>query len=207
MGLMSKLFNNTRKPEGFLGKMMVSSMNSGHAKLAAWGMEHLQGLQPGRIGDFGCGGGSNASKLLQTYPHATVTALDYSPVSVAKTEKVNRKEIAAGRCTVVQGDVSALPFEDCSFDLVTAFETIYFWPGPEESFREVYRVLAPGGAFLITNECDGFNPADDKWVNTIEGMRIYKPRELMALLKAVGFKDISADHDEAVHRVCVLARK
>ena len=44
MGLYKKFVNQTRKPEGFLGKMMVSGMNSGHAKLADWGMDYLDGI-------------------------------------------------------------------------------------------------------------------------------------------------------------------
>ena len=36
MGLLSKIFNNTRKPEGFWGKMMVAGMNGGsHAEMAS----------------------------------------------------------------------------------------------------------------------------------------------------------------------------
>lgn len=43
MGLMKNFFQQTRKPEGFLGKMMVGGMNGGgHAKLADWGMSHLE---------------------------------------------------------------------------------------------------------------------------------------------------------------------
>ena len=41
MGLMKNFFSQTRKPEGTLGKMMLKGMNSGHAKLADWGFEHL----------------------------------------------------------------------------------------------------------------------------------------------------------------------
>ncbi len=36
---------------------------------------------------------------------------------------------------------------DARFDAVTACETVYFWPGMQESFREVRRVLKPGGAW------------------------------------------------------------
>ena len=38
MGLFKDFVSQTRKPEGFLGKMMVNGMNGGHAKLADWGM-------------------------------------------------------------------------------------------------------------------------------------------------------------------------
>ena len=43
MGLFQKLCNQTRKPEGLLGKLMAGGMNIGHAKLAEWGMSSLRG--------------------------------------------------------------------------------------------------------------------------------------------------------------------
>ena len=55
MGLYKKFVNQTRKPEGFLGKMMVGGMNSGHAKLADWGMDHLDGIDASSIAELGCG--------------------------------------------------------------------------------------------------------------------------------------------------------
>ena len=60
MGLFKKYVNQTRKPEGTLGKMMLGGMNSGHAKLADWGMSHLTDISPKRIVELGCGGGRNA---------------------------------------------------------------------------------------------------------------------------------------------------
>ena len=32
-----RFFENTRKPQGFGGKLMTKMMNSGHAKLSQWG--------------------------------------------------------------------------------------------------------------------------------------------------------------------------
>ena len=78
MGLMKKFFSQTRKPEGTLGKMMLKGMNSGHAKLADWGFEHLPKLSPKMAADLGCGAGRNAGELLKKYPQANVTAMDYS---------------------------------------------------------------------------------------------------------------------------------
>ena len=104
-----------------------------------------------------------------------------------KTKRVNRREIQKGRCRVIQGDVSRLPFGDEKFDLATAFETVYFWPGPMESLREVYRVLKPGGTFLIANESDGMSPSDEKWLSTIDGLRIFDKAQLSVFLTEVGF--------------------
>jgi len=33
VGIIKKIFSHTRKPEGFLGKMMLNRMNAGHAKI------------------------------------------------------------------------------------------------------------------------------------------------------------------------------
>ena len=43
MGLLKNLFNQTRKPEGILGRMMIAGMNTGHAKLSDWGDESADG--------------------------------------------------------------------------------------------------------------------------------------------------------------------
>ena len=151
MALLRKFFNQTRKPEGFLGKLMLSGMNSGHAKLADWGLAHLPELSASAAVDLGCGGGRNAGELLKKYPAAHVTAIDYSALCVEKAKSYNRAMIAAGRCTVRQGDVSALDLPAASFDLATAFETVYFWPGLEKCFAQAAKVLKPGGVFLICN--------------------------------------------------------
>ena len=124
MGLFKNYVSQTRKPEGILGKMMLRGMNSGHAKMADWGLNHLQNIAPENIVDLGCGGGRNAGELLQRYPKAHVTAVDYSQLSVEKAREYNQEMIAAGRCTVQQGDVSALELPEEGYDLATAFETI-----------------------------------------------------------------------------------
>ena len=68
MGLFKSFVSQTRKPEGFLGKMMVSGMNTGHAKLADWGFTHLPAMTLENGVDLGCGGGRNAGELLKMFP-------------------------------------------------------------------------------------------------------------------------------------------
>lgn len=207
MGFMKKFFNQTRKPEGFLGKMMLSSMNSGHAKMADWGVAHLPKCEVFRAVELGCGAGRNAGELLKRFPQAHVTAVDYSELSVAKTAAYNKTAIQAGRCAALRGDVSDLPLPSESFDLATAFETIYFWPGLERCFAEVARVLRPGGIFLICNESDGTDAASKKFETIIDGMRCYTPEEIEAALKAAGFSEVKSDRHPSRPWLAVLARK
>lgn len=208
MGLLSKIFSNTRKPEGFFGKMMVNGMNGGgHAQMANWALSSVQIKEDGQILDIGCGGGANIARLLQRAPKGVVQGIDYSSVSVAKSSKVNAKAIAEGRCKVQEASVVKLPFGENAFDLVTAFETIYFWPDIEHCFGEVKRVLKPGGQFVIVNESDGSGPMDAKWESLIEGMHTYKPEEIRLHLTNAGFKDIHIRKDEAKHWLMVTAKK
>ncbi len=207
MGLFRKYVNQTRKPEGFLGKLMIGGMNGGHAKLADWGMGRLADLSPETIVELGCGGGRNANALLKRYPDAKLVALDYSALSVEKTKEYNKAMITAGRCTVLQGDVQKLPFADGSFDLATAFETVYFWPGLEACFTEVCRILKPGGTFLICNESDGTDETGLKFEKIIDGMKCHTVGELASALKAAGFSSAAVDRYPKKPWITVRAEK
>lgn len=207
MEFMKNFFSQTRKPEGLLGKFMLGTMNSGHAKLADWGMGHLSEISPKEIIELGCGAGRGAGELLKRYPDTRLTAIDYSPLSVEKAAEYNKAMIGSGRCKVQQGDVSDLQFEENSYDLATAFETIYFWPGLERCFAQVAKILKQGGYFLICNESDGKDAAGKKFENIIDGMICYTPRQIEDELKRAGFSEITTDHHPNKPWITILARK
>ena len=207
MGLFKKFVSQTRKPEGFLGKMMVNGMNSGHAKMADWGLSHISTVVPVEIVELGCGGGRNAGELLNRYPGAKVTAIDYSDVSVRIATDYNKAMIDAGRCKVAQGDVSALKLPEEQYDLATAFETIYFWPGLEKCFGQVAKVLKTGGLFLIVCESDGTDEAGLKYEKIIDGMKCHTIQEIESALEAAGFSSVKADHHKTKPWIAVTARK
>ena len=81
-----------------------------------------------------------------------MVGIDYSEISVEKSRKINKAGIESKRCEILQGDVMKLPFRDKTFDVITAFETIYFWPDISEAFKKVYKILKIGGTFMICNE-------------------------------------------------------
>jgi len=186
---------------------MVNSMNGGHAKMADWGMSHLKTIGPGQIVDIGCGGGRNAGELLKKYSRAHVTAIDYSDVSVSKASVYNADAIKNGRCEVMQGDVSALNLPEEKYDLATAFETIYFWPGLKECFAQVAKVLKPGGIFMIVNESDGTDETSLKFEKIIEGMKCHTVEDIEEALKSAGFSEVKSDHHNNKPWITVIARK
>ena len=148
-------FENTRNPVGLGGKIMVAMMNLGHSPVARWGLHFLELTLDAKVLDCGCGGGANIKRLLKKCPEGIVKGIDYSPVSVEKAQEGSTEAaIQRGDAALVwQGSVARYDLSQSDwFDAVTAFETVYFWPDLPQCFREVYRVLKPGGTFLICNE-------------------------------------------------------
>ena len=200
-------FENTRKPQGFGGRIMVKMMNGGHSKLAKWGFTKIYAKSNAKVLDIGCGGGANIANWLGKCAAGHVTGIDYSKVSVGESKKLNAVAINQGKCDVVHGDVSSMPFDDEAFDCVSAFETVYFWKDLEKCFAEVHRVMKSGGTFLICNESDGTNSKDEKWAKKIGGMKIYNEMQLRTMLEKVGFCDIKSFVDAKKHWLCIVANK
>ena len=72
-------FENTRKPVGLGGKIMVAMMNVGHSAVARWGLRFLELTLDAKVLDCGCGGGANIKRLLKKCPEGIVKGIDYSP--------------------------------------------------------------------------------------------------------------------------------
>ena len=102
---------------------------------------------------------------------------------MAKARKVNAGSLGK-RVFVEQGSAEKLPYDNEKFDLVTAVETVYFWPNLPDCMQEVFRVLKPGGRFDIMVEVVD---TDSKWTDLCEGMTAYTPEQLKALLDDAGF--------------------
>ena len=199
-------FQNTCRPQGIGGKIMVHMMNTGHSSMAEWGFAHIKIQSEDVCLDIGCGGGANIRKLLEKSPYGRVVGIDYSEISVEKSRKINKAGIESKRCEILQGDVMKLPFRDKTFDVITAFETIYFWPDISEAFKKVYKILKIGGTFMICNESNGENPKDEKWTKIIQGMKIYNSEQIEKSLEDAGFRGVKVDKTKKGW-ICVVVKK
>lgn len=200
--MFDKIIQNTRKPNGLGGKMILKMMNTGHNKLSEWGLSHLSLRASDHVLDVGCGGGANIAKLLKICTGGFVAGIDYSEESLKYSRKKNINNLDKN-CIIKFGSASNIPFKDNSFDVVTAFETIYFWPNLKNDFQEIRRVLKPNGQFMIC--CEDGDPVNDKWSAKIEGMRVYSIEQLEGFLKDTGFSIIKADKKEGESWICITA--
>ena len=195
------------KPQGEHGIALLERMNGGsHEELALWGLGLLDVPATCRALDIGCGGGANLQRLLERAPQGHVTGIDYSPLSVQKSACLNDEAIAAERCAVLEGNASNLPFPDGSFDLITAFETVYYWDLPT-AFAEVRRALTPDGVFLICNEDNGLDPERLELAALIPGMIMYTMDTLVAALKDAGFEIASTAEVREKGFIAILAKR
>ena len=140
--------------------------------------------------DVGCGGGININRMAKDAKK--VYGIDYSIESVKLSREVNEKLIDNGQVEIHEGNVKDLPFEDNTFDIVTAFETVYFWPDIEKCFGEVKRVLKPGGTFLIGMESNGSDNFIMKFWKHFIDMELYTDKEITSFLQNNDFSEITA---------------
>lgn len=141
-----------RKPDKWLGRILVRAMNRGHESMTDWGLCHAAIGGQFTILDVGCGGGSAIQKLATTASARMVYGIDYADGSIAASRAHNAQLIKAGRVVIQKASVSHLPFPDDTFDLVTAIETQYYWPDLMGDMREVLRVLKPAGRLVVIAE-------------------------------------------------------
>ncbi|KUJ07709.1 S-adenosyl-L-methionine-dependent methyltransferase [Mollisia scopiformis] len=116
-----------------------------------------------KVLDVGCGVGGPAREMVR-FTGCHVTGLNISEYQLKHAEKYSRRAGLSHKLEFVQGDFMAMPFPDSSFDAVYAFEATVHAPSLEGVYKEIRRVLKPGGVvgiyeWLLTEEYDNDNLA------------------------------------------------
>jgi ubiquinone/menaquinone biosynthesis C-methylase UbiE len=100
--------------------------------------------------EIGCGRGDFALWTARAFPGGEITAVDLSAVAIARAQE--RSAMMATPVEFEVGDGEALRFEDATFDVVISCECLEHVPHPERMTAEIFRVLVPGGRFIVTTE-------------------------------------------------------
>ena len=143
---------------------------------------HLPSPNDLTILDLGCGPGGNI-KLLAEF--GEVTGLDVSEEALRFARKYNFAKL-------ILGDGKNLPFRDNSYDLVTSLDVLEHLHDDQKAIKEVFRVLRPGGFFLISVPAHTW-----LWSDHDEAMlhkRRYPEKEILFKLRAAGFETLEKSH-------------
>lgn len=133
--------------------------------------------RPLELLDAGCGSGG-MTRYLQRF--GRVTGIDLAPEAVGLARQRGLRQLA-------RSSVSAIPFRDGAFDIVTSFDVLYHLNVDNDriALAEIHRVLRPGGIALIRLPAfDWIRGAHDEVVHT---RHRYTRDELSSKLEDVGF--------------------
>lgn len=121
----------------------------------------LMKLQPRRVLDLGCGTGQCIPGLMSRYKGADVVVLD---IALPMLGRARRRGRWLRRPHCVCADAERLPFGDACFDLIFSNLMLQWCVDLEVVFRELQRVLRPGGLLLFTSfGPDSLRELRDSW--------------------------------------------
>jgi ubiquinone/menaquinone biosynthesis C-methylase UbiE len=189
MGNVNALQNNqpVKKQEGQMGQwaryydLLMAFMTLGRDKKLRQMTVKLAQLQPGdKVLEIGCGTGTlTLAAKEQVGTSGEVAGIDIAPEMVAVARN---KAIRKGVDVSIQaGSIASIPFPDNHFNAVMCSFMIFHMPEEVrmKGFKEIYRVLKPGGHYCI--------------FDSVSNNKRYDVRELAPVLKEESFTEIEME--------------
>jgi SAM-dependent methyltransferase len=174
-----------RHAHGFLGRLIAFIMARETWPQNLRAIDALDVAPSDHVLDVGCGPGRSLAVLAQRASKGRVAGVDPSDLMAEIAVNRNSALVRARRVEVVIGSACDLPFENSAFDKALCVHVVYFWKDLNLAFREIARVLKPGGRLIVVCRTD----ADHAAVRAFPA-EVYRFRpldELKAALESAGF--------------------
>jgi ubiquinone/menaquinone biosynthesis C-methylase UbiE len=172
-------------PHGVPGYLISKLMNRRNAAINSFAVQQLDLRPSDRVLEIGFGGGVALPALISRC--AFVAGLDRSH-DVVKLANIHFSRIVEeDRAEFRVGSVGAIPYDSGAFTKVLTVNCVYFWKGLENSLKEIFRVLKPGGYVAL-----GFLPKEhmDRMGMPADIFKSRTPDELAQALVQTGFRAI-----------------
>jgi ubiquinone/menaquinone biosynthesis C-methylase UbiE len=166
---------------------MSRLFNKGNADLNDLVKDLLELQEQDSVLEIGFGPGTLIHQMAQITTQGVVEGIDFSETMLTLASETNKQFIASGRVKLQRGNCNAMPYSDESFDKVCTANTIYFWENPNETFKEISRVVKSGGKLVV-----GFRDKDQMKDLPLskEVFSYYTTEEVKTFLSNAGFTDV-----------------
>ena len=183
---------NPAKPEGESGAKMLNIMNDSHFAVTGWMLDIVGASDGDRILDIGCGGGMTLKRLSSQVLNGSLVGLDYSPLAIEESAKLNGEDVSTGKLKLVEASVCDMPLTSNNYDKAVSVESFYFWGDHETALKEINRVLKPGGSAFICIDIYENGALDDKVRENITRYNMFVPTidEFKDLFDKAGFEKV-----------------
>ncbi len=173
-------------PSGWLGAIVGRIMARETANANRVALDLLALDAGDRLLDVGCGHGATLQIAAKVVTGGFLAGVDHSEAMLRIAARGNALLIANGRMALKLADSTHIPYPDGRFNKAVSVHTVYFWAEPAAHFREIFRVLSPGGRLVL-----GYHPLDDaRFVKNVP-QSVYAIRsvaEIEATIRTCSFK-------------------
>ena len=142
----STMFNNIARYYDFLNHFLSVGIDRSWRKKA---IATLKDLQPKKVLDIATGTGDLAIEAYNQLKPESIIGIDISTKMLEIGQEKLKKQQLDAFISLMEGDSEKLPFEDNSFDAITAGFGVRNFANVEAGLREMVRVLRPGGKMVI----------------------------------------------------------
>ncbi len=147
-----EMFDAIAPAYDFMNTMMTGGLHvSWRNKALKMAAEKLPKGGPKMVLDVACGTGDVSFRLHELFPDAQITGLDLSAgmLEIAKKKLAGMDASAREHISFIEGDSLKMPFADDTFDLVTVAYGVRNFEHLEDGYREMQRVMKPGGVICV----------------------------------------------------------
>ena len=157
------------------------------------------------VADIGCGVGGPLITIARA-TGARITGINFNAHQVRRGERNARRAGLGNSCRFLHADFMNVPLDDGAFDAIYAFESLCHAPNKRLAFRELFRLLKPGGRaaivdWCLTDEFDGANAQHDGLRARIEKgnavTELMTTKEQLDAMQQAGFKVTNAFDQQA----------
>jgi SAM-dependent methyltransferase len=186
---LEEIANQCSCPKGELGIGMGEKMNDSNIEMTLQTINNLSLDKDDQVLELGHGNGGHLQSLINHVNDLQYFGFEISLTMANQARLTNANLVHEKQASFELYDGTFIPFQEQFFQNIFTVNTIYFWKKPKTLLVEIYRVLRPGGTFIITFAKKEFM---EKLPFVQFGFRLWEVSEVIELAKSIGFEHLES---------------